>query len=150
MNCSTEKIIPKLSIIINYMKKVGNHNSITKNFILSLAFVLTSSFSLFAQDAAPVADASAAAPATAGGDAVKGKELFNTNCAACHKLDSKATGPALRGTDSLTYKKWMYYKNVKIDTTKLELWKRDYHLAFAKKGFNEDQLKFLYNYISGE
>jgi len=83
-------------------------------------------------------------------EASEGKSIFNSNCAACHKLDSKATGPALRGTDSLTYKKWMYYKNVKIDTTKLELWKRDFHLAFAKKGFNEEQLKFLYNYISGE
>ena len=83
-------------------------------------------------------------------EASEGKSIFNSNCAACHKLDSKATGPALRGTDSVTYKKWMYYKNVKIDTTKLELLKRDYHLAFAKKGFNEEQLKFLYNYISGE
>jgi mono/diheme cytochrome c family protein len=103
-----EKIIPKMSIIINYMKKVGNHNSITKNFILSLAFVLTSSFSLFAQDAAPVADASVAAPATAGGDAVKGKELFNANCAACHKLDAKATGPALRGVANKYDMPWLY------------------------------------------
>jgi cytochrome c551/c552 len=23
--------------------------------------------------------------------------MFNANCAACHKLDAKATGPALRG-----------------------------------------------------
>jgi mono/diheme cytochrome c family protein len=30
-------------------------------------------------------------------DPVKGKELFNANCAACHKLDAKATGPMLRG-----------------------------------------------------
>jgi len=90
------------------MKKVGNHNSITKNFILSLAFVLTSSFSLFAQDAAPVADASAAAPAAAGGDVVKGKELFNTNCAACHKLDAKATGPALRGVANKYDMQWLY------------------------------------------
>lgn len=83
-------------------------------------------------------------------EASEGKSIFNSNCAACHSLDRNATGPALRGTDSLTYRKWMYYKNVKIDTTKLELLKRDYHLSFAKKGFNEEQLKFLYNYISGE
>ncbi|OEK09717.1 cytochrome C [Flavivirga aquatica] len=30
------------------------------------------------------------------GDSVKGKSLFNANCAACHKLDKKMTGPALR------------------------------------------------------
>ena len=29
-------------------------------------------------------------------DLVAGKSLFNTNCAACHKLDKKMTGPALR------------------------------------------------------
>lgn len=33
------------------------------------------------------------------GDAAKGKSLFNTNCAACHKLDKKTTGPALRNVE---------------------------------------------------
>jgi mono/diheme cytochrome c family protein len=32
-----------------------------------------------------------------GGDPVAGEKLFKSNCAACHKLDKKATGPALRG-----------------------------------------------------
>jgi cytochrome c551/c552 len=30
------------------------------------------------------------------GDAQKGKQIFNANCAACHKLDAVATAPALR------------------------------------------------------
>ena len=30
------------------------------------------------------------------GDSAKGKSLFNANCAACHTLDKKMTGPALR------------------------------------------------------
>ncbi|MDD7885597.1 c-type cytochrome [Flavivirga sp. 57AJ16] len=30
------------------------------------------------------------------GDPAKGKSLFNANCAACHQLDKKMTGPALR------------------------------------------------------
>ena len=30
-------------------------------------------------------------------DAQKGKQIFNANCAACHKLDAIATAPALRG-----------------------------------------------------
>lgn len=30
------------------------------------------------------------------GDTQKGKQIFNVNCAACHKLDAVATGPALR------------------------------------------------------
>lgn len=34
------------------------------------------------------------------GDPAKGKTLFNTNCAACHQLDKKMTGPALRNVES--------------------------------------------------
>ncbi|WP_394776490.1 cytochrome c3 family protein, partial [Flavobacterium sp.] len=51
----------------------------------------------------------AAAPAAAaGGDPVKGKELFNANCAACHKLDAKSTGPALRGVAGRHEMAWIY------------------------------------------
>lgn len=70
------------------MKKVGNHKSFSKIFF-SLAFVLVTSLSAFSQDAA------------------KGKEIFNTNCAACHKLDSKATGPALRDVAAKYDKEWL-------------------------------------------
>ncbi|MGH2665899.1 c-type cytochrome [Flavobacterium sp.] len=93
------------------MKKVGNHKSISRIITLSLAFVLSVSLSSFAQTpAAPAADAAAttAAPPAAGGDAVLGKTLFNTNCAACHKLDSKSTGPALRGVSEKHDKAWFY------------------------------------------
>ena len=34
------------------------------------------------------------------GDPGKGKTLFNANCAACHKLDAKMTGPALRNVEA--------------------------------------------------
>jgi mono/diheme cytochrome c family protein len=71
------------------MKKVGNHKSFSRIFF-SLAFVLVTSVSTFAQDVA------------------KGKELFNTNCAACHKLDAKSTGPALRGVAAKYDKDWIY------------------------------------------
>jgi len=95
------------------MKKVGNHSSIKRNFISSLAFLLIFSINIFAQDAAaPVADsakpAADAIPASGGGDAAKGKELFNANCAACHKLDAKSTGPALRGVADKYEKAWLY------------------------------------------
>ena len=95
------------------MKKVGNHNSISRIFIFSAAFLLTFSLSSIAQNAAPavapVADVAAApAAATSGADPVKGKELFNTNCAACHKLDAKMTGPALRGVAQKYDKAWLY------------------------------------------
>ena len=98
------------------MKKVGNHSSISRIYSFGLALMLTISLSSFAQEtAAPAATAMpAAAPAatapaaTAGGDAVKGKELFNANCAACHNLDKKMTGPALRGISAKYDMPWLY------------------------------------------
>ena len=95
------------------MKKMGNHNSIPRKLYLSLALMLTLSLTSFAQDAAtPAATATPAeattAPAAQGGDPIKGKEIFNTNCAACHKLDAKATGPALRGVGAKYDKAWLY------------------------------------------
>lgn len=82
------------------MKKVGNHNSISRKLYFSLALMLIFSLSSFAQDAAPAA--------ATGGDPAKGKELFNANCAACHKLDAKATGPALRGIADKYEMSWIY------------------------------------------
>ena len=71
------------------MKKVGNHKSFSKIFF-SLAITLTISLNAFSQDAA------------------KGKEIFNANCAACHKLDAKSAGPALRGVEAKYDKEWLY------------------------------------------
>lgn len=62
--------------------------------------VLSLSLSSLAQDPA--------APAAGAGDPAKGKAIFNTNCAACHKLDAKATGPALRGVADKYDKEWLY------------------------------------------
>jgi len=96
------------------MKKVGNHTSFSRILLFFLALSLTIPFTTFAQDTAapvaaeaPAADA-AAAPAEGAGDPVKGKELFNSLCAACHKLDAKSTGPALRGVADRHDRQWLY------------------------------------------
>jgi cytochrome c551/c552 len=66
------------------MKQVIYRNLTSR--ILSLGFVLllTLSTSLIAQE----------------GDPANGKSLFNTNCAACHKLDKDMTGPKLRDIEA--------------------------------------------------
>ncbi len=66
--------------LTNNMEKVI-HRELRKN-ILSLGLIILLAFttSLSAQE----------------GDPAKGKALFNANCAACHQLDKKMTGPALR------------------------------------------------------
>ena len=37
-----------------------------------------------------------------------GKKLFNANCAACHKLNKRAVGPALKGVSTKYDKEWLY------------------------------------------
>jgi len=59
---------------------------------LLLALMLTFSNILLAQD----------------GDVAAGETLYKANCAACHKLDKKATGPALRGVASKYETDWLF------------------------------------------
>ncbi|MCR8669494.1 c-type cytochrome [Aestuariibaculum sp. M13] len=66
------------------MKKVI-HRKLSKNILgLGLIVLLIFTASLSAQE----------------GDPAKGKSLFNANCAACHQLDKKMTGPALRNVEA--------------------------------------------------
>src|SRR5690606_18941441 len=70
--------------LTNNMKQVI-HRKLDRNILrLSLIILLAFSTSLHAQE----------------GDPVAGKALFNTNCAACHQLDKKMTGPALRNVEA--------------------------------------------------
>ncbi len=106
------------------MKKVPYRDQISKYFGICIVVFLLLSNSVSAQEAqdqpqettAAVADP-AAADAAAGdavaGDAVKGKQLFNQNCAACHALDRKMTGPALANVEARLAelgqdKEWIY------------------------------------------
>jgi cytochrome c553 len=83
-------------------------------------------------------------------NAVKGKEIFNSVCAACHKLDAKSTGPALRGTDSITYVKWIVERNAKTDSTKFEKMGIDYHRYLSKKALDSLDVKYLFEYTNRE
>jgi len=73
------------------MKQVKHRNSTSKVLGFCLAVMLAFSTSIFAQ-----------------GDVAAGKALFNSNCAACHKLDKGMTGPALRGVAERLDKDWLY------------------------------------------
>jgi mono/diheme cytochrome c family protein len=66
------------------MKKVI-HRKLSKDILrFGLIILLAFTTTLSAQD----------------GDPAKGKSLFNANCAACHQLDKKMTGPALRQVET--------------------------------------------------
>lgn len=76
------------------MKKVKHRNSVSKLLLLGIAFLLTFSTTtpVQAQEADPA----------------KGKELFNSLCAACHKRYKKSTGPALFGVTDRHSTEWLY------------------------------------------
>jgi mono/diheme cytochrome c family protein len=71
--------------------------------ILFTSLTLLTSFLLpfdnFGQDTA-IVDNSVAVQA--------GKKLFNANCAACHKLNKRAVGPALKGVSAKYDREWLY------------------------------------------
>ena len=61
-------------------------------FLLFLTSLFTS-FNLVAQDDASIQS---------------GKKLFNANCAACHKINKRAVGPALKGVSEKYDREWLY------------------------------------------
>ncbi|MGA0430590.1 MAG: c-type cytochrome [Flavobacteriaceae bacterium] len=74
--------------------KQGLSQRITRGFhsFLLVTLLLGATTQLFAQEP----------------DVEVGKKLFNANCAACHKLNKKAVGPALRGVSQKYDKEWLY------------------------------------------
>ncbi|MDX1364100.1 MAG: cytochrome c3 family protein [Arenibacter latericius] len=82
------------------MKKVPYRNLISKVLGVSLIGLLLISNSLVAQEAAEVSAGEA--------DAAKGKQLFNQDCAACHSLTRKMTGPPLAGVGEKYDRDWLY------------------------------------------
>ncbi|MBT8244972.1 MAG: c-type cytochrome [Winogradskyella sp.] len=71
------------------------------------------------------------------GDPANGKSLFNAQCAACHKLDKKMTGPALRNVEA------RLYEDEGLDREWLNSWIRNSAAliksgdAYANKIWNE-------------
>ncbi|NER18105.1 c-type cytochrome [Spongiivirga citrea] len=75
------------------MKKVSYQNASMRFFGFAFSLLVAfSSFSLQAQD----------------GDPVAGEKLFKANCAACHALNRKMTGPALAGVGDKYEREWLY------------------------------------------
>lgn len=73
------------------MKSVKQHSPLSRLVINSLVFLLFFSFNLTAQE----------------GDAANGEKLFKSTCAACHRLDKKLVGPALKGITEKREQDWL-------------------------------------------
>tara|TARA_B100000497_G_scaffold66835_1_gene75476 strand:- start:754 stop:2025 length:1272 start_codon:yes stop_codon:yes gene_type:complete len=75
------------------MKKVNYQNLSSKLSLLLLVFLLAFSTNTLAQEE---------------GDVKAGEALYKSNCAACHKLDKKGVGPALRNVAEKYERGWLY------------------------------------------
>lgn len=96
------------------MKKVSPTDSFSRLFGFYFVTLLLIFNLGLAQEAIVEAEEPAAVEDVAGGDPVKGKQLFNQNCAACHALNRKMTGPALANVETRLAeeegldKEWLY------------------------------------------
>ncbi|MFD0932039.1 c-type cytochrome [Psychroflexus salinarum] len=91
------------------MKKSMERPFILKHFFLVFLFLFT--FTTFGQDAEESdsqGDSGTEEVAVEGADPAKGKELFNSLCAACHKRYKDAVGPALHGVTERRDMDWLY------------------------------------------
>lgn len=75
------------------MKKMNCQNLSSKLSLLLLVFLLAFSTNTLAQEE---------------GDVKAGEALYKSNCAACHKLDKKGVGPALRNVAEKYERDWLY------------------------------------------
>lgn len=80
------------------MKKVNFLYLRSQLSFLLLVFLLTFSTNIHSQEES----------ADSGGDVAAGEALFKSNCAACHKMDAKAVGPALRGVADKFERQWLH------------------------------------------
>lgn len=93
------------------MKKVFNRHLFAQ--VLGLSLLLFST-SFYAQEETASTEVAAEESVATGGDPAKGKQLFNQNCAACHALNRKMTGPALANVETRLAeeegldKEWLY------------------------------------------
>jgi len=86
-----KKSYQNLGVNSIYNMKQVIHRKLSSSLLrLGLIVLLTFSYSISAQEGEAAQE----------GDPVKGKSLYNANCAACHKLDKKMTGPALRNVEA--------------------------------------------------
>ena len=78
------------------MKSVNHHSKLSRILVSSLTFlfVFLISFSVNAQDVDVERQKA-------------GRKLFNANCASCHKLDKRSTGPALGKVEERRENEWL-------------------------------------------
>lgn len=74
-----------------------------------------------------------------------GKEIFNSNCAACHKLDAYILGPGLRDADHSVLKLWL--QDLPLSEDQVEYGRAFHHKTFNSRLTAED-IQAIYQYVN--
>ena len=77
---------------------------------------------------------------------LEGRQIFNANCAACHQKNRKMTGPSLAKIDSLILFDWLKNGKVKVDTSKIREYGRDFHLLQFRHSLDSIEVKQIIEY----
>lgn len=82
----------------------------------------------------------------------KGKEIFKTNCTACHKIKKRYIGPGLKGVTERRSAAWI----MNMVTNAKEMLEKDpvakaliteYHAPMAQQNLNDEEVYALYEYL---
>jgi len=84
--------------------------------------------------------------------AAKGKELYKTNCTACHKFKKRYVGPALKGVTQRRSPEWI----MNMILNSMEMLEKDpvakaliaeYHAPMAQQSLKEDEARAVLEYF---
>lgn len=103
---------------------------------------------------APSAQNAEIAP-TLSAEAFRGKDLFETQCVACHAVDQKLIGPALAGVDKRHSEEWLlkFIRNSQEmiksgDPVALKLYEENNKLAMNSfEHLSDEQIRDILTYI---
>jgi len=73
----------------------------------------------------------------------KGRELFLSNCAECHRLNKRATGPALSGVLNKNYPSKNYFEKFIVSENSLKGADKLYSIKISKEYNSDFQHTFL-------
>lgn len=77
---------------------------------------------------------------------LKGRQIFNANCAACHQKNRKMTGPALAKVDSLILSDWLKDPKAIVDSTKFREYGKDFHLVNFRHSLEKEEVQQVLEY----
>lgn len=84
--------------------------------------------------------------------AAEGKEIFKTNCTACHKINKRFVGPALKGVTKKQTPEWIMNmilnpEGMVAENGKAKELLKEYNAPMANQNLTKEQARAVYEYF---